>query len=93
MGSLPNDSLLFALDIKSLDNIFFSYHVVGLVPSHSHKSLILMYMYIKFFVQFDVNWLCTLLWTNEYEFQSIRMMMWNTLAPKCDEWWVQVCFH
>jgi len=69
MGSLPNYSLLFVVDIESLDNIFFSYHVVGLVPSHSHKSLILMYMYTKFFGQFDVNRLCTLLWTNEYELQ------------------------
>jgi hypothetical protein len=42
---------------------------MGLAPSHSHKNLILMYMYTKFFAQFDVNQLCTLLWKNEYELQ------------------------
>jgi hypothetical protein len=24
---------------------------------------------------------------------SACMMMWNTLAPKCDKQWVQVCIH
>jgi hypothetical protein len=89
MGSSPNDLILFALsstlDIESL-NIFFSYHVVGLVPSHSNKSLILMYMYTNFFAQFDVNLLCTLLWRNEYELQ---FHLHDDVENTCTKmWWV-----
>jgi hypothetical protein len=42
---------------------------MGLVPGHSHKSLLLMYMYIKSSTQVDVNQFRILMWTNEYEFQ------------------------
>jgi hypothetical protein len=42
---------------------------VGLALGHSHKSLLLVYMYTKFYAQFDVNRFHILLWTNEYELQ------------------------
>ncbi len=53
----------------SSNNIFLLYHVVGLAPSRSHKSLLLLYMYTKSSTQLDVNQFCTLSWTNEYELQ------------------------
>jgi hypothetical protein len=56
IGSLPYDlfspPFSLASNIKSSDNIFFLYHAMGLVPSCSRKSLLLMYMYTKSFAQF-----------------------------------------
>jgi hypothetical protein len=73
MGSLPDDlvssSFSSTSDIESSNNIFFLYHNMGLALGHSHKSLLLMYMYTKSFAQFDINWFFILLWTNEYELQ------------------------
>jgi hypothetical protein len=72
-------TLSLTLSIESLDNIFFLYHVMGLAPSHSHKNLLLMYMYTKSSARFDVDWIHTLLWTNEYEFQFCSNNDLNTL--------------
>jgi hypothetical protein len=56
-------------NIESLDNIFFSYHAMGLVLGCSHKSLLLVYMYTRSSIRFNVNRFGTLLWINEYELQ------------------------
>ncbi len=73
MMFLFDDSLSFplssTLDIKSLNNIFFLYHALGLVPSSFRKNLLLMYMCIKSYAQSNIKWFRTLLWTNEYELQ------------------------
>jgi hypothetical protein len=59
MGSSLDESLSSAfsstLVIEYLNNTFFSYYVVGLVLGRSHKSLMLMYMYIRSSTRFDVN--------------------------------------
>ncbi len=73
MRSLYDESLSFplspTLDIKSLDNILFSYHAMGLARDFFHKSLLLVCMYTRSSARFYVNQFCTLPWTNEYKFQ------------------------
>jgi hypothetical protein len=73
MGFSFNDSFSFALsstlNIESLNNIFFSYHVVGLALGRSHKNLLLVHICTKSSTQFYFNWFQILLLTNEYEFR------------------------
>jgi len=56
IGSLPYDlfspSFSSTSNIKFLDNIFFLYHGMGLAPSCSCKSLVLVYTYTKSYAQF-----------------------------------------
>jgi hypothetical protein len=95
MGSSFDDSFLFTLsstlNIEFLDNIFFSYHALELALGRFHKSLLLVHMYTKSFVQFNINWFFTLLWIDEYEFQfrshdhleHTCTKMWLAIGCKC----------
>jgi len=83
----PLFKLLLTSNIESQATYVSLYQVMGLIPNCSYRSLLLMKMYMKFSICFNVNQFCTLLWTNEYEFQFCSHNDIETLAPRYGKQW------